>query len=344
MKNLLVVVASLAACNTPPTSDPTPVTAAAGSSDHQIGVIADSGEKVLSVNGTAVGKKELDQLFAQHVPAGQLDEFPWSANGRAATEKYAMITAMYDEAVKQQIWTDPEVQRRLAIAERQILAGAMQERMVKAKVTDQAINDWLEKNKTRFDKPEVKARQIQVASEELAKELIERIKKGEKFEELAKMQSSDKASAKLGGDVGWYQEQENRMFGKESFAAEKGALIGPIQSPAGWHIVEVLDKRESTPMEEIRPVAQTELARSEGPATIKAFRDSLKIEWVREPSALPPEGMPGMAPPGMAPPGMASPGGPPGGGAPPHGPGGPGKAPHGPGAPAGGPAPGGAGR
>lgn len=341
MRNVLVVIAALAACNNPPAATPEPAPDAqpsgAPAEASPIGVTKDPGEKVFSVNGRDVGQKELEIVFMRmQVPPAQLAEFAWTPEGRHVAEEYALVTALFDDAAKAKLWEDPEVQRQLAFFERQVLAAAMRERLAKAAVTDQAVNSWYEANKARFDKPEVKARHIQVASEDLAKELMERIKKGEAFADLAKTQSSDQASAPKGGEVGWYQEQENRLFGAQSFAAEKGALIGPIQSTAGWHIVEVLDKRDKTPIEDVRPIAEVEIARIEAPNALKSYRAGLHVEWVREPAPMAPSPPGGDAPPGELPHGPGGPGGP---GKAPHGPGGPGKAPHGPGGP--GKAPGG---
>jgi peptidyl-prolyl cis-trans isomerase C len=333
LKNVLVLVAALAACNNPPAT-PTPENGTAASTPP-IGVVKDPGEKVLSVNGTPVGMKELELVFMRmRVPPGQLAEFAWSPSGRHVTEEYALVTALFEEAVKQELWNDPEVQRQLAFSERQVLAAAMREKMARATVNDAAVAAWFEKNKARFDKPEVKARHIRVADETLAKDLLARIQKGEDFAEVAKVHSADQVTAPRGGDVGWFQEQENRMFGAQAFAAEKGALIGPVKSTEGYHVIQVLDKRDSTPLDEVRPLAEAEIAREQAPKVLDDFRTGLKIEWVREPApaaapgGAPPHG-PGGMPPGGMPPGMAMP------------PGAPGGAPH-PMPPA--PTPGGAGR
>lgn len=73
---------------------------------------------------------------------------------------------------------------------------------------------------------------------------FERIKNGEDFGELAKLMSDDPVSANNGGELGW---AGPGVFVPEFQAVvdelEIGELSEPFQSPFGWHIVEVLERR-----------------------------------------------------------------------------------------------------
>jgi peptidyl-prolyl cis-trans isomerase SurA len=78
----------------------------------------------------------------------------------------------------------------------------------------------------------------------LAQSLLDSIKKGADFSELAKKYSEDPGSAAEGGDLGWvgkgvfYPE-----FEAAAFALGKDALSDVVESPVGFHIIQMIDKR-----------------------------------------------------------------------------------------------------
>lgn len=89
----------------------------------------------------------------------------------------------------------------------------------------------------------VRARHILVATEDEAKAAIERINKGEKFEDLAKELSVDTASGANGGDLDYFSYTDMvQPFSEAAFAMEIGKVSEPVKSDYGYHIIEVTDK------------------------------------------------------------------------------------------------------
>jgi peptidyl-prolyl cis-trans isomerase SurA len=73
--------------------------------------------------------------------------------------------------------------------------------------------------------------------------LYDRIKHGEDFAELAKLYSQD-GSASKGGDLGWiYPGDTVPDFERAMNALKPGELSPPIQSPFGFHLIEVQERR-----------------------------------------------------------------------------------------------------
>ena len=176
------------ACNTPP---PAPAPGAAPIPGH----IAAPGETVLTVDGTPVGLDELELVFKRmKVPDDQLADYAWTRHGKEVAESYAMGTVLYEKALQDKLYEDPEVKMQLASAERQILYSAERDKLAKASVTDEAVKKYYDDNKDRYDKPEVRASQILVPDEATAKDVLARIQKGEDFETLARQLSTDPAS------------------------------------------------------------------------------------------------------------------------------------------------------
>ena len=86
---------------------------------------------------------------------------------------------------------------------------------------------------------------------ELIYEIYDRILAGEAFENLARQYSEDTGSALAGGDLGW---AESGSFSPEFAAAMDNAEIDvpvePFQSGAGWHVLEVQERRDHDMSEE----------------------------------------------------------------------------------------------
>ncbi len=90
---------------------------------------------------------------------------------------------------------------------------------------------------------QVHAAHILVKTEKKAKEVLEKINKGESFAEMAR-KYSDCPSAKNKGDLGWFG--KGRMvpeFERAAFEGEKGKVVGPVKTEFGYHLIKILDKK-----------------------------------------------------------------------------------------------------
>ena len=73
--------------------------------------------------------------------------------------------------------------------------------------------------------------------------IYERIKHGAKFEELARLYSQDGSAAK-GGDLGWiYPGDTVPDFERAMNELPIGVVSTPVQSPFGFHLIQVLERR-----------------------------------------------------------------------------------------------------
>lgn len=119
----------------------------------------------------------------------------------------------------------------------------------------------------------------EVVSEVEAKQrltnLKERIENGTSFTELARLQSED-ASASHGGDLGWLSPGDTvPEFERAMNGLEPGQVSDPVQSPFGWHLIQVIERRS----EDMSKERQRVLAR-QSIRTRKA--DEAYQEWVRQ--------------------------------------------------------------
>ena len=128
------------------------------------------------------------------------------------------------------------------------------------------------------------ARHILIKTNELTSEsdarnrllqLKERIDNDVKFDELARLHSED-ASASKGGDLGWVNPGDTvPEFEKAMDALKPGEVSGPIQSPFGWHLIQVLERRNQDVTQERQKLLARQAIRER--KSEEAFQD-----WVQQ--------------------------------------------------------------
>ena len=112
------------------------------------------------------------------------------------------------------------------------------------------------------------------ARERLVK-LKERLDNNADFAELARLQSED-GSASRGGDLGWLSPGDTvPEFEKAMDALKVGEISGPVRSPFGWHIIQVIERRNED-MSKQRERLQARASLREQKA------DEAYQEWLRQ--------------------------------------------------------------
>ena len=127
------------------------------------------------------------------------------------------------------------------------------------KVNEKEVISYYNKNKKNFLKPEaIKVRHIlflvddKMNRKEAKKQkkkamhVLELSKRGDNFEELAKIHSEG-PSRDTGGDLGWIKKGEMiPSFEKTAFALIKGDISNLVKTKFGYHIIKVEDKKKPT--------------------------------------------------------------------------------------------------
>jgi parvulin-like peptidyl-prolyl isomerase len=178
--------------------------------------------------------------------------------GTAGKEKFLdeMIKKelLYQEAMKKGLQKDPEYLQKLEEFKKLTLIGQLLEKEIelKAKVTEQDVKDYYDKHKDELSAvSQIRASHILVKTEKEAKNILERLKKGEDFAAIAKKSSIDTGSARNGGDLGYFS--PGQMVPEFEAAAEKlktGEVSSvPIKTKFGYHIIKVTDKKKGKPVE-----------------------------------------------------------------------------------------------
>jgi peptidyl-prolyl cis-trans isomerase C len=90
---------------------------------------------------------------------------------------------------------------------------------------------------------EVRASHILVGSRKEADNLLNKLRAGARFEDLAKKHSTC-PSGRKGGDLGYFRRgMMVREFETAAFSLNPGEVSTPIQTQFGFHLIKVVDKR-----------------------------------------------------------------------------------------------------
>lgn len=207
------------------------------------------------VNGKAIPKARMDAISQQMAKAGR----PVTPEMEGQLKDNIIAREIFlQEAQKKGLDATEDFKLQLSLAREDILIRDL-------------FADWQKKNvvtdaelKAEYDKfvaansgKEFKARHILVEKEADAKDIIARLKKGAKFEDIAKKQSKDPGSAANGGDLDWANPRSYvPEFTEALLKLNKGQLTdAPVKSQFGYHVIRLDDVRQAElpKFEEVKP-------------------------------------------------------------------------------------------
>ena len=204
---------------------------------------AAAANSIATVNGKAVPKNRADALVAAQAAQGRPDS---EELRQAVREELIRREILAQEAQKKGLDKKSDVQGQMDLARQSVLIGAYMQEFVKSHpISEDAIKKEYETVRAQLGDKEYKARHILVETEAEATEIIAKLKKGDKFEDLAK-QSKDPGSKDRGGDLGWAAPSSYvKPFSEAMTKLEKGKFTEtPVKSDFGYHVIMLDDSRE----------------------------------------------------------------------------------------------------
>ncbi|MFQ5563204.1 MAG: peptidylprolyl isomerase [Parvularculaceae bacterium] len=137
------------------------------------------------------------------------------------------------------------ISRRIGAARDRILAAAFMESRIKEAVTAESVRAlYRSQSGVTALGDEIRARHILVETKEEADAVIKELDGGGDFADLARERSLDRATAPLGGEIGYFtKDMMAPAFSHAAFAAAKGEIAPPFETEFGWHVLEILDRR-----------------------------------------------------------------------------------------------------
>jgi len=235
---------------------------------------------VATVNGVAIPRQRADFVIRQQTARGAQDSDALRARVREVLINNEVIA---QEANKAGTAKKAEVQMQLEMARQEIVVNSyVNDWILKHPPSDAEIQTEYDRAKASTGTTEYKARHILVESEDEAKKLIADLKKGGKFDELAKTSSKDPGSKDRGGDLDWQIPGVfEKTFADAMVGLQKGKMTeAPVRTRFGFHIIQLDDTRpvKIPPLAEVKPQIQQRLMQIKVDQMVSELRKKAKVE------------------------------------------------------------------
>lgn len=236
------------------TAEEAPEPEAADGAADEAAASADPDAIVATIGNIELTLGELIALRAS-LPE-QYQALPDEVLMQGLTEQMVDQTLLAEAAREAGLAARRDVALQLRNQERAVLADAYLRTEMAKRVSADALRQAYEEQYVEAEPvEEIRAAHILVDSEEQAAELKERLEAGDDFAKLAEEYGTDGTAAR-GGDLGWFAQGDMvPSFGEAAFALEPGETSGPVQSPFGWHLIRV-DDRRTRPVPEFEEVQE----------------------------------------------------------------------------------------
>lgn len=237
-------------------------------------------QNVAIVNGKAVPKSRLDALAAQLERSGR--PVTPELQGQLREEVIAREIFM-QEADRRGLAQSDDYRAQMELARQSILIRELfNDFQKKNPVTDAEMKAEYDKFVSANSGKEYKARHILVEKEDQAKAIIASLKKGGKFEDIARKQSKDPGSGANGGDLDWATPDSYvPEFGQALTKLAKGQLTdAPIKTQFGWHVIRLDDVRDPQlpGFDQVKPQLQQQMQQQRLAKFQEDLRAKAKIE------------------------------------------------------------------
>jgi peptidyl-prolyl cis-trans isomerase C len=237
-------------------------------------------QNVAIVNGKPVPTSRVDVLASQLSKSGR--PITPEMQGQLKDEVIAREIFM-QEAQKRGLDASDDFRSQMELARQTLLIRELfADHQKKNPVTDAEAQAEYDKFVKANGGKEYRAHHILVENEADAKKIIADLKKGAKFEDLAKKQSKDPGSGANGGDLDWANAASYvPEFSEALTRLNKGQTTQqPVKSQFGWHVIRLDDTREAQlpKFDEVKPQIIQQLQQQRLAQFQQDLRTSAKVE------------------------------------------------------------------
>lgn len=209
-----------------------------------LGASAALAQNVAIVNGKAVPKARMEALSQQFQSTGR----PVTPEVQEQMRQHLIALEVFSqEADKLGLSSSDDFKAQMELARQNVLANQLIKDFEKKNaITDDLLKAEYDKFAAANGGKEIKARHILVEKEADAVAIIASLKKGGKFDDIAKKRSKDTGSGAKGGDLDWANPTSYvPEFSAALLKLNKGQLTDkPVKTQFGYHIIRVDDTRD----------------------------------------------------------------------------------------------------
>ncbi len=210
-------------------------------------IAQDSSPPVATVNGTHISRGFFDSYIKAISGKSTAELTPEQRS--QALDNLIRAEVVAQHAVQEGLDKNPDTATMLELTRLNVLQQATAESVLKGrKVTEQELRAEYENELAGQSKTEYHVKHILVATEPFAQKIVQRLEKGEKFDELARRESMD-TNKDNAGDLGWLTPDNiAKPFAEAVVALKPGEFTRkPVQTPSGWHVIELVEQRDLQP-------------------------------------------------------------------------------------------------
>lgn len=182
-----------------------------------------------------------------------------------------------------------------ALAQRGLTVNALRDRLrtnltvqnlvgkvTSVSVTDAEVEQYFRQHRREYDQPEqVRASHILLESDAEARFVLARLRRGDKFEDLARQYSKDPGSKEQSGDLGFVSRgQLVGEFEKAAFTLRPGQVSGIVKTQFGYHLIKVTGRKDPQPanLAQVRDQIRAQLLSKKREAAFQAWLKRIKAQ------------------------------------------------------------------
>ncbi len=198
-------------------------------------------------------------------------------------EKLIIKKLLMREAKKENIEKDKEFQDRLSEIKEQLILESLLKKKINldSQITEDDMKKYYEKNKETFKRErEINTRHILLNSEEEARQIKEKLAKGEDFADLARKYSIDPSAKANGGEIGFHP--KGSLLPEYEDAAFKltkvGQTSGIVKTKFGYHIIKLegIKPHSYVQFDEVKDFIKQKLAQEKQTQALEKYITNLK--------------------------------------------------------------------
>ena len=197
------------------------------------------GMAIATVNGDKILARDINDIFTRNnLTFASFDE---ELQARKDILDSLIIQQLFIQAAyRRHMDKMDEVNRIVLDSREKFLLDILYQREINDKIviTDQELHDLYDKEEYK-----ISASHILLGTEDSAKMVLDSLKNGGNFEDLAIAYSIDPTTSKNRGQLGYFDyASKDRQFADYAFRLNPGEISEPFKTRYGWHIVKVDDR------------------------------------------------------------------------------------------------------
>lgn len=238
---------------------------------------------VAKIDSVIINKEDVNEQMKM-LPEIAMQYFQGPEGAAKFVDELVKKEVLYLETKKRGMDKDKEFQKKLEEFKKITLINDLLDKEIEAAptITEEDIRGYYEKNKEDFMiNKQIRISHILVKTEDDVNKAKERIDKGEDFAKIASEVSVDKASGKVGGDIGFIKKGElAQELEKVIFTMKKGHIISPVKVKEGYRIIKITDiKGDAVEFDKVKGLIGQRLTAEKQKESFEKFMENIKKNY-----------------------------------------------------------------